>query len=48
MVKKLVIHNAEFDIGHLNNELQINGKNKIKNEIVDTLVLAKINFQALK
>ena len=42
--KKLVIHNAEFDIGHLNNELQINGKNKIKNEIVDTLVLARNKF----
>ena len=42
--KKLVIHNAEFDIGHLNNELQINGKNKIKNEIVNTLVLARNKF----
>ena len=33
----MVIHNAEFDIGHLNNELLILNKNKIKNEIVDTL-----------
>ena len=27
--KKIIIHNAEFDISHLNNELQIAGKNKI-------------------
>ncbi len=26
--KKLIIHNAEFDISHLNNELQISGKKK--------------------
>jgi len=42
--KKLVIHNAEFDIGHLNNELLINRKNKLKNIIVDTLVLARNKF----
>ena len=42
--KKLVIHNAEFDIGHLNNELLIVGKNKLKNTIVDTLVLARDKF----
>ena len=42
--KKLVIHNAEFDIGHLNNELFIVGKNKLKNTIVDTLVLARDKF----
>lgn len=42
--KKLVIHNAEFDIGHLNNELLIVGKNKLKNSIVDTLVLARDKF----
>ena len=28
--KKLVIHNASFDLSHLNNELAILGKNKIK------------------
>ena len=28
--KKLIIHNADFDISHLNNELQIAGKNKIE------------------
>ena len=42
--KKLVIHNAEFDIGHLNNEMLIIGKNKLKNTIVDTLVLARDKF----
>ena len=42
--KRLVIHNAEFDIGHLNNEMLILGKNKIKNEIIDTLVLARNKF----
>ena len=42
--KRLVIHNAEFDLGHLNNELLILGKKKINNEIVDTLVLARDKF----
>ncbi len=42
--KRLVIHNAEFDIGHLNNELKIIGKEKIGNEIIDTLTLAREKF----
>ncbi|MBD1135905.1 DNA polymerase III subunit epsilon [Pelagibacterales bacterium SAG-MED47] len=42
--KKLIIHNAEFDLSHINNELEIIGKEKIKNEIVDTLVLARNKF----
>ena len=42
--KRLVIHNAEFDLEHLNNELLILGKKKINNEIVDTLVLARDKF----
>ncbi len=42
--KKLIIHNAEFDLSHLNNELGILGKEKIKNEIIDTLELAKSKF----
>ena len=42
--KRLIIHNAEFDLSHLNNELKILGNNRIKNEIVDTLVLAKNKF----
>jgi DNA polymerase III subunit epsilon len=42
--KKLIIHNAEFDLGHLNQELKLVGKSKIKNEVVDTLVLARDKF----
>ena len=42
--KRLIIHNAEFDLGHLNNELSIFGKNKINNEILDTLTLARNKF----
>ena len=42
--KKLIIHNAEFDLGHLNNELSLLGKKKISNEIVDTLVMARDKF----
>tara|TARA_A100000164_G_scaffold174271_1_gene154689 strand:+ start:51 stop:716 length:666 start_codon:yes stop_codon:yes gene_type:complete len=42
--KKLIIHNAEFDLSHINNELNLFGKNKINNEIVDTLTLAKDKF----
>jgi DNA polymerase-3 subunit epsilon len=42
--KRLVIHNAEFDINHLNNEMLILGKKKISNEVVDTLVLARDKF----
>jgi len=42
--KKLIIHNAEFDLAHLNNELKLLGKDKIKNEIIDTLQLAKEKF----
>ena len=42
--KRLIIHNAEFDLSHLNNELKIIGKEKINNEIIDTLELAKNKF----
>ena len=42
--KKLIIHNAEFDLTHLNNELSILGKKKIDNEIIDTLILARDKF----
>ena len=42
--KRLIIHNAEFDLSHLNNELKIIGKKKISNETIDTLVLAKEKF----
>ena len=43
--KKLIIHNAEFDIGHLNNELQIVKKKKIDiYNVIDTLELARDKF----
>ncbi len=43
--KKLVIHNAEFDLSHLNNELKLLGKKKILNEnVIDTLILARDKF----
>ena len=42
--KKLIIHNAEFDLAHLNNELNLFGKNKINNKIVDTLIMARDKF----
>ena len=43
--KRLVIHNAEFDLSHLNNELAILGKKKINSEnVIDTLALARDKF----
>ena len=42
--KKLIIHNAEFDLSHLNNELKIAGKDLINNEIIDTVILARDKF----
>ena len=42
--KRLIIHNAEFDLAHINNELSLFGKNKIENETVDTLILAREKF----
>jgi len=42
--KRLIIHNAEFDLSHLNNELNLAGKNKIENEIIDTLSLARDKY----
>ena len=43
--KKIIIHNAEFDIGHLNNELSLAGKNIIdKSVIVDTLDIARSRY----
>ncbi len=42
--KRLIIHNADFDLSHLNNELKIAGKGIIKNQIIDTLVLARDKF----
>ena len=42
--KKLIIHNAEFDLAHLNNELKIAGMKNIDNQVVDTLILAREKF----
>ncbi len=43
--KKIIIHNAEFDIAHLNNELSLIGKEKIdKSNVIDTLELARDKF----
>tara|TARA_B100001564_G_scaffold174555_1_gene146881 strand:+ start:343 stop:1008 length:666 start_codon:yes stop_codon:yes gene_type:complete len=42
--KRIIIHNAEFDLAHLNNELSLLGKEIIKNDIIDTLVLARNKF----
>ena len=36
--KKIIIHNAEFDIAHLNNELSLIKKDQItKDKVIDTL-----------
>ena len=43
--KRLVIHNAEFDLSHINNELAILGKEKIdRKNVIDTLTLARDKF----
>ncbi len=43
--KKLIIHNAEFDISHINNELKLIGKPTIsKNNVIDTLDIAREKF----
>ena len=43
--KKLIIHNADFDIAHLNNELELLGKSKIdKSNVLDTLEIARNKF----
>ena len=43
--KKIIIHNAEFDISHINNELLIAGKEKLnKKNVIDTLDIARNKF----
>ena len=43
--KRIVIHNAEFDVGHLNNELKMINRNIIAREnVVDTLEIARNKF----
>ena len=43
--KKIIIHNADFDIGHLNNELSIINKKSIEiKNVIDTLEIARNKF----
>ena len=42
--KRLIIHNSTFDLSHINNELKLFGKESIKNDVVDTLSLAREKF----
>jgi len=43
--KKLVIHNADFDLGFLNNELKrLKVKPILKSDVVDTLQIARSKF----
>ena len=42
--KRLIIHNAEFDLAHINNELSLLRIEEIKNEVIDTLTLARDKF----
>jgi DNA polymerase-3 subunit epsilon len=43
--KKLIIHNADFDLGFLNNELRrLNIKPILKSDILDTLQIARSKF----
>ena len=37
----LIIHNANFDVGFINNELRIMGRPILKNKIIDTIPLAR-------
>ena len=37
----LIIHNSEFDLGFLNNELSLIGKKPLKNKVIDTVALAR-------
>ena len=43
--KKLIIHNADFDLSHINNELNLIGKKPIlKDNVIDTLELARNKY----
>lgn len=43
--KKIIIHNASFDVGFLNNELKILNKGKLEQEkIVDSLQIARSKY----
>jgi|TARA_B110000285_G_C15119475_1_gene616194 DNA polymerase-3 subunit epsilon len=43
--KKIIIHNASFDLGFLNHELQLIHKNQVKKDnIIDSLEVARVKF----
>ena len=43
--KKIIIHNADFDLSHLNNELSLAGFPKInKDNVIDTLEIARDKY----
>ena len=43
--KKIIIHNADFDIAHLNNELSlINRKSILRDNVIDTLEIARNKY----
>ena len=43
--KKLIIHNADFDLSHINNELRLLKKDIIKKDrVIDTLEIARKKF----
>ena len=41
---RLVIHNAEFDLGFLNAELAHTGRSALRNDVIDTLALARKKY----
>ena len=45
---QLIAHNAGFDMAFLNNELALLGKEPMKNNVVDSLALAKVKFPGKK
>ena len=38
---QLIIHNSDFDMGFINNELRLLGRPKLKNKVIDTVGLAR-------
>jgi len=45
---QLIAHNASFDIGFLNYELNLLGSEPLKNKVIDSLALAKVKFPGKK
>jgi DNA polymerase-3 subunit epsilon len=44
----IVAHNANFDIKFINNELKLTGREALKNEIIDSLQIARRKFPGQK